>query len=387
MKAARASGPATLSNHQGGARLERLDWPPGRLALAAGDAVYVRPLRLSRLGDAEPDGGFLPLAGGPLAFAAVDLVIRRAGRFGIATASLADLRLWMASDGAAMAGTIGAHLARLSAQRPPFAGLALDLPVIMGVINVTPDSFSDGGQFFDPRSAIAQGFALAEAGARILDIGGESTRPGAAPVSEQEELDRVLPVIEGLRGAGAVLSVDTRHARVAKAALAAGASILNDVTALADPDSAAVARAAGAAVVLMHMQGEPRTMQKAPSYAFAPVDVFDALAGRAGAAEAAGLPGHGIAVDPGIGFGKTPAHNVEILAWLGLLHALGRPLVIGVSRKSFIAAISRGEPASRRLAGSLAATLAALEQGAQIIRVHDVAETVQAVTVWQRIRG
>jgi len=379
--------------------MKRLAWPPRDLVLGPADRIYLRPRGLRPAGARGDgtgdgmgegwgeDGAVLRLAGGPLAFGAVDLVVRSGASFSLTAAPLAELRAWIMGAGEAVAGRVADMLDRLSRPRPAFAGLGLDAPVIMGILNVTPDSFSDGGQFFEPGAAIARGHAMVEAGARLIDIGGESTRPGAAPVSEAEEIDRILPVIEGLRGSGAVLSVDTRHAAVAKAALAAGATVLNDVTALAEPASAGIARSANAAVVLMHMQGEPRTMQKAPAYDFAPLDVFDYLAGRVGAATAAGISARNIAIDPGIGFGKTPDHNIEILNWLGVYHALGQPLVIGVSRKSFIAAVSRGEPAPRRLAGSLAAGLAALERGAQIIRVHDVAETVQAVTVWQRIRG
>lgn len=378
----------TVSLNTGaGIGMERMAWPPPPGVVAAGGAVYLRPRAIARRRDEAPGSERIGLAGGPLGFGVVDVVFRASHAMHVATASLAGLHAWMAGEGAAYAAAIEAALSRLSAPRASFAGVALDAPVIMGIINVTPDSFSDGGRFLDRNAAIEQGLALAQAGARILDVGGESTRPGAAPVGLSEELDRVLPVIEGLRSSGAILSIDTRHAAVAKAALKAGATIVNDVTALADPESAEVARSAGAAVVLMHMQGDPGTMQKAPRYDFSPVDVFEALGGRVAAAEAAGLRVQDIAVDPGIGFGKTAAHNVEILDWLALFHGLGRPLMVGVSRKSFIAAISRGEPVEKRLAGSLAAGLAAVEAGAQILRVHDVAETVSAVTVWQRIRG
>jgi len=377
------------------AGMRHVSWPPRPETVLASERIYLRPRAVLGPDDALRDGPvaerYLPLAGGPLVFGAVDLVLRAGagGAGAVDTAShatVAELRDWLDRVEPALARPVAAGLTRLTAARAPFAGLALDAPIVMGILNVTPDSFSDGGCFSDHRAAIARGLAMAEAGAGIIDVGGESTRPGAVPVSVAEEIERVLPVIEGLKGAGAVLSIDTRHAAVARAALAAGASILNDVTALADPASAEAAAARGAAVVLMHMQGEPRTMQKAPAYAFAPLDVFDELGRRVAAAERAGLAATGIAVDPGIGFGKTVAHNAEIFAWLGLYHGLGRPLVIGASRKSFIAALSRGEPVERRLAGSLAAALAARAEGVQILRVHDVAETVQAVTVWQRIR-
>lgn len=274
----------------------------------------------------------------------------------------------------------------MSAPMPAFAGLALSRPLIMGIINITPDSFSDGGETADAARAIDRGRAMIAAGADILDIGGESTRPGADPVSVDDEMDRVLPVIEGLVGEGAVLSVDTRRARVMEAATAAGAAIINDVTALSgDPDSLSVAARSGASVVLMHMQGEPRTMQADPHYNDAAMDVHAYLERRIGAAEAAGIERRHIAVDPGIGFGKTVDHTVDILRRLSLYRGLGCPLVVGLSRKSFIAALGDGAAPKERLAGSLAGALAAVSRGAHILRVHDVAETRQALDVWAAI--
>ncbi len=259
-----------------------------------------------------------------------------------------------------------------------------DRPLVMGIVNVTPDSFSDGGRFLDPAAAIAQARALRDAGADILDIGGESTRPGAAPVSPQEECARILPVVEALAGDGAVVSVDTRHARTIEAAAQAGAALINDVWALAgDPDGDALSAAAatGLPVVLMHMQGTPTTMQADPHYDDVVRDVFDWLAARIDQVVEAGIPRERIIVDPGIGFGKTLDHNLMLLNQLERFHALGAPILVGASRKSFIAKASRGEPADARLAGSLAAALTAVRRGAQILRVHDVAETVQALTI------
>ncbi len=258
----------------------------------------------------------------------------------------------------------------------------------MGVVNVTPDSFSDGGETLETEAAVARGRALIAAGAHMLDIGGESTRPGAAPVPAETELARIIPVVRGLADAGVPLSVDTRKAAVMEAALAAGAAVINDVTALAgDERSLSVAAASGASVVLMHMRGEPATMQDAPRYDDVVEGVFAHLESRVAACEAAGIPRHRIAVDPGIGFGKTVAHNVDLLRRLARFSDLGCPIVIGVSRKSLIAGLSRGEPADARLAGSLAAALAAVEAGARILRVHDVAETAQALAVWRALRG
>ncbi len=258
----------------------------------------------------------------------------------------------------------------------------------MGVVNVTPDSFSDGGETLVAAAAVERALALVEEGADIIDVGGESTRPGASPVSVAEELARVLPVVRELAAAGVLVSIDTRRAEVMEAAIAAGVGIVNDVTALAgDPRSLNVVAGAGVCVVLMHMRGEPRTMQAAPSYHDPAREVFQWLADRVAACEAAGIGRDRIAVDPGIGFGKTVAHNADILARLGLYRDLGSAVVVGVSRKSFIARLSRGEPPHERLAGSIAAALAAIERGTHILRVHDVAETRQALAVWRAIVG
>jgi dihydropteroate synthase len=267
-----------------------------------------------------------------------------------------------------------------------FAGRTLDVPLIMGVINVTPDSFSDGGDHYGHEAAIAHGRRLIAEGAAIIDIGGESTRPNAEPVTGEEELRRVIPVIRALAGTGALISIDTRHADVMAAAIAAGASIINDVTALTgDPRALPLAVETGVSVILMHMQGEPRTMQRDPRYQDAASEVFTWLEARVAACRAAGLPEERIAIDPGIGFGKSVAHNLDILARLSLYRDQRCALVVGVSRKSLIARLSRDEPPKMRLPGSLAAGLAAIDRGADILRVHDVAETVQAVAVWRAI--
>jgi dihydropteroate synthase len=266
-----------------------------------------------------------------------------------------------------------------------FAGVSLDIPVLMGVLNVTPDSFSDGGQYATTDAAIAHGRALMEAGAQIIDVGGESTRPGAAPVEVAEEVRRVVPVVRALASAGVCISIDTRHASVMEAAIAAGARIVNDVTALTGEGSLAAVARAGVSVVLMHMQGDPRTMQDHPTYVWAPGDVFDYLGTRIEACIAAGIPRERIAVDPGIGFGKNDTHNTQIIDHLGLYRALGCPIVFAASRKSFIARMSKGEDPQHRLGGSLSAALSGLRHGARILRVHDVAETRQALAVAARI--
>jgi dihydropteroate synthase len=252
----------------------------------------------------------------------------------------------------------------------------------MGIVNVTPDSFSDGGEFLDPAAAIAQGRALRAAGADILDIGGESTRPGAAPVSPEEEMRRVLPVIRALAADGAVVSVDTRRTAVMAAALDAGARIVNDVSALADDGALALVAERRAPVVLMHMQGEPKTMQLAPSYDVPALDLFDFFEARLADCERAGMERSAVLLDPGIGFGKSLAHNVELMRDLGILRATGCGLLLGVSRKSFIGRLAGdGAAAADRLGGSLAAGLAGVLRGADVLRVHDVPATVQALRV------
>jgi dihydropteroate synthase len=257
----------------------------------------------------------------------------------------------------------------------------------MGVVNVTPDSFSDGGLYLDPAEAIAHGEELVAAGAEILDVGGESTRPGAEPVAPAEELRRVEPVVAGLAGAEAQLSVDTSKAPVAAAALAAGATIVNDVTALrGDPEMAAVCADADATVVLMHMLGEPRTMQASPAYDDVVATVKGFLAERVEAALAAGVAEERIWLDPGIGFGKTADHNLELLRRLGELRELGRPLVVGTSRKSFIGRLD-GSAASERLGGTIASSVLAAAEGADVLRVHDVAEVGQALAVATAVLG
>jgi dihydropteroate synthase len=257
----------------------------------------------------------------------------------------------------------------------------------MGVVNVTPDSFSDGGLYLDPQAAIAHGVELAEAGAAILDVGGESTRPGAEVVAAAEELRRVLPVVEGLAGVGAEISIDTSKAIVAEAALDAGAAIVNDVTALrGDPEMAALCADRGATVILMHMAGSPRTMQDDPSYDDVVVEVRAFLADRLRVATAAGVAEERIWLDPGIGFGKTAEHNLELLRRLPELGELGRPLVIGTSRKSFIGGLD-GSTADERLGGTIASSLLAAVAGAEVLRVHDVAELGQALSVATAILG
>ena len=265
--------------------------------------------------------------------------------------------------------------------------IRLDQPQVMGIVNVTPDSFSDGGAYADSNEAAFAGADMATAGAAILDVGGESTRPGAKPVWEGDEIERVLPVVQRLAAGGNAVSIDTRKAAVAEAALGAGARLVNDVSAMAyDQRMAEVVASSDASIVLMHHQGEPQTMQDDPRYEDVLVDVFYWLEERVATAEAAGIARERIRVDPGIGFGKTVAHNLALLNGLALFHGLGCPIVLGASRKRMIGALANEAPVDKRLAGSIALALKAAEQGAQVIRVHDAPETVQALKVWRGLR-
>ncbi|MEE4350665.1 MAG: dihydropteroate synthase [Pacificimonas sp.] len=265
--------------------------------------------------------------------------------------------------------------------------LRFDQPAIMGILNITPDSFSDGGTHTDPAIAAEAAYDMSAAGAAIIDIGGESTRPGAATVWEGDEIERVVPVFKALKSRGLLLSADTRKSAVMRAALAAGAHIVNDVSALTfdDGSSAAVAES-GAPVILMHAQGDPQTMQDAPRYDDVLLDIYDWLSGRIEAAVASGIDRQRIIADPGIGFGKSVRHNLQLLNGLSLFHGLGVPLLLGASRKRFIGALSNEAAADRRLAGSLTALHTGLAQGVQLFRVHDVPESVQAVHVWRGLR-
>ena len=272
----------------------------------------------------------------------------------------------------------------LCAPRPPVLGLAMDAPRIMGIVNVTPDSFSDGGRW-DADHGLSHGRELIAEGAHLLDIGGESTRPGAAVVPVADEIARTRPAIGAFAGQ-IVVSIDTRKAEVARAGLAAGAGMVNDVSGLDfDPAMAAAVAETGAAVCLMHAQGLPEDMQDDPRYGDVLLDVYDALAERIARAEAAGIPRARIVIDPGIGFGKTLDHNLAILRRISLYHALGVPVLLGASRKRFVGVLGGAGTAGARDPGSLAVTLAAVQQGVQIHRVHDVAGTRQGLALWQAI--
>jgi len=264
--------------------------------------------------------------------------------------------------------------------------LAATSPLVMGVVNVTPDSFSDGGRFFDRNSALSHARRLIEDGADIVDVGGESSRPGALPVSEEEELERILPVLRGLEGIEKPISVDTRRPAVMREALKAGASMINDIDALTAPGALEAVAASDCAVCLMHKKGEPATMQREPHYDDVVREILDFLKSRLDACERAGIARERIVIDPGFGFGKTLEHNLTLLRNLSKLAGLGTPVLVGWSRKSSLGRIT-GRPAGERLPASLAMALLSLQAGATILRVHDVKETRDVIEVWKAYRA
>jgi dihydropteroate synthase len=317
------------------------------------------------------------------AYSLIELLQRR--RDGGADRILHPAQHCRAAFPEAVAERLHNFVAKVTTPLPPWAGFGLAQPLIMGVVNVTPDSFSDGGACLDPAAAIAHGKALLSAGADLLDIGGESTRPGARPVDPETEAARVVPVIQALAQTGAALSVDTRRPSVMAAALDAGARIVNDVTALADDAALALVAARRVPVVLMHMQGEPQTMQAEPRYDVPALDLFDFFEARLAACQAAGIEPGAILIDPGIGFGKTLEHNLALLRDLALFDGLGQGILLGLSRKSFIGTLTGVAEPRRRLAGSLAGALYGLARGAELLRVHDVSETRQALRLISRL--
>ncbi len=332
--------------------------------------IYFRPIAMT---DAGRPRGAQPLAGGWCWFSECEVLTRGGSMGRIAAGDLPP-----------------EARARLTRPRAAMMGVDLDRPRLMGILNVTPDSFSDGGRFGAPGAAPAQARALVAGGADILDVGGESTRPGAAEVPADEEIGRTAPVIAALRADGLAtpVSIDTRKARVAEAALAAGAGMVNDVSAMTfDPGIGALAASQGAALCLMHAQGAPATMQADPQYDNVLLDVYDALAERVAAAEAAGVPRARILVDPGIGFGKTVAHNLTLLRSLSLFHGLGCAILLGVSRKRFIGTLGDAPDPDDRLPGTIGVTLAALAQGVQVHRVHDTRPVNQAIRLWRAATG
>lgn len=355
-------------------------------------SVYIRPIAVAESPQSE-EGEAIRLGGGLVYASRFALILRDGGtittrqRLGVAEMPSAISAL---SDDLAAEATV--QLENLRKPHPPLVCgqrmLRLDQPQIMGILNVTPDSFSDGGQFLDkPEAALDHAHAMLSAGAALIDIGGESTRPGAAAVWEGDEVKRVVPVIEKLASAGAAISIDSRRSSVIEAALAAGAHIVNDVSAMRhDPRTVEIVAKAGAPVVLMHAPGTDGDLHADGEYADVVLDVFDALRERRDAALAAGIAREKILLDPGIGFGKSLAENLSLINALPLFHALGQPILFGASRKRMIGALSNEVPAHQRMAGSVMLALKAMDAGCQMVRVHDVAETVQAFHIWRGLR-
>lgn len=353
----------------------------------------MQPLGILRgsfsVSDAVRKGIAFPLAGSDAAFSLVKVIIREGTeRVQQDLVPVQGLRSYQADFSPEEQMTMRSWLKNLTRIRNPIvvpSGKFLNWqkPVIQGILNVTPDSFSDGGQFDMTEQALAQADAMAKAGAAIIDIGGESTRPGAEAVTIQQEMDRVLPAIKALKNVLQLISIDSRNAAVMRAALEAGADIINDVSALMhDPESVAVAREYEAPVILMHAQGNPDNMQDDPQYDDVLLDVYDHLEERINFAVQNGLDRDQLIIDPGIGFGKTLDHNVAILKGLSIFHGLGLPILLGVSRKSFIGKLHQDSPADQRLAGTISANQIGLDQGVHILRVHDVSEAIQALNVW-----
>ncbi len=351
--------------------------------------IYVRPIGFyaARAGEAAEEvwGGFT-LAGGPLDFAAVEVIERNGADVERRVAGIGE---FLERDWGRRALKAADMFELIRQPRPRLVGLDLSSPRIMGIVNVTPDSFSDGGRLGDAQAAIDHALRLEDEGADILDIGGESTRPGSDAVDLDEERRRIMPVIEGLSGrVEALISVDTRKAHMMRDAVSAGADIVNDVSALTyDGESLETVAALGMPVVLMHALGDPKTMQDNPVYDDVQLDVFDYLEARIDAAVRAGVARQKIIVDPGIGFGKTLEHNLDLIRGLSLLHGLGVPVLFGASRKRFIGTLTGVEDADGRVLGSVGAALAAVAQGAQIVRVHDVKATREALQVWTAAHG
>jgi dihydropteroate synthase len=331
------------------------------------------------------DGKIARLAGGLNFFASVELInVEGRRRLSTELVSVEGIERRFDDD-------LALQWAALTGSRQPLQlgdrTVRLDQPQVMGILNVTPDSFSDGGRFEEAETAIEGGVLMASQGAAILDVGGESTRPGAQQVWAEDEIERVRLVIQRLAAGGSAVSIDTRKSEVMTAALQAGARMVNDVSALTfDPRSADVVAAAGAPVVLMHHLGQPETMQQDPRYDDVLVEVYLWLEERIAAAQAAGIDRSKILVDPGFGFGKTVAHNLELMNGLAIFHSLGCPIVVGASRKRTIGALSNESEAGERLGGSIAFALKAAEQGVQIVRAHDIPQTVQALRIWRGLR-
>ena len=347
---------------------------------------WVKPIILDRIGTSHLHGqSSYRLAGGQTAFTHVDICSYDyiSGSLNIWRGSVSD---WLKKT--KMMDRASGILDKIVSARPKFAGLDMSATHLMGIVNVTPDSFSDGGQFLDSKAAISHAKSLISEGASIIDVGGESTRPGAVQVNTTEECERVIPVIKTLSKHNTVISVDTRNPEIMQEALQEGAQIINDVSGFRNRECLRViadAYKAGMSpyVVIMHMQGEPKTMQKTPTYDFAPIDIYMYLQERIELLVSSGLPRSNIAVDVGFGFGKTVKDNLALIDWMPLFHGLGVPILVGISRKSTIAKLDNNAKVHERLGGSIALTLKSVDAGVQMVRAHDVRQTAQAIKLWR----
>ena len=361
----------------------KLAAPPRGKFLSGSTRVYCRPLDLmcsSPLDKYFSNSSNTQLAGGEYSFNEIEIILRDEHNLCAFKSSIDSARKWALAEGCLE--KLDASIFKITSRRSGVISSERRGPLLMGVVNTSPDSFYANGSNSTSKLAISLAHSLIAEGVDIIDIGGESTRPGSNAISTSEELNRIIDVIRNVKGFGVPISVDTKKAAVMEAAISAGASIINDVTALTgDPRSLMVAAKLSVPVILMHMQGNPITMQKNPQYDNSLLDVFDYLQWRFSICLKAGLLPGNLIVDPGIGFGKNDDHNLSILRRLSLFHSLGAPILLGASRKSLIAGLSNGESANERLPGSLTIGLLAADQGVQILRVHDVAETKQALLV------
>lgn len=348
--------------------------------------IHIKPLNIRRIrSEISVPKGYIRLAGSNYIFSEIDIFLPTLNEGKIVRSSVCNIREWAEKKKDKTSKAITQRLHKISVARKPFDKIFYPGPIIVGILNITPDSFHDGGKYLTLDDAIRRGKVLRNEGASILEVGGESSRPGAEPVSEKTELRRILPVIKELSKDGNLISVDTRRPEVMEAALEAGARVVNDITALSSPGAVETIIKANAYAIIMHMQGVPKTMQRAPKYGFAPYEILCYLENRVIACEEAGLSHERILIDPGVGFGKSDFHNFAILNSIASFHGIGCGVMIGISHKSFIGRSGKTSNNPERLPGTITATLHAIEQGVQFHRVHNVMEIKQAMAVSERI--
>ena len=366
----------------------KLAVPPRGFFVAGVTHLYCRPVNLIYLPQIDQDtreSSYCRLAGGSIVFEKIELILRDQQHIYSFESSIDAARAWALAEGCIE--ELDKQMLMIVSRRAGYFEEKDTSPLLMGIINVSPDSFFGAATSFNTEAAISRAHSLIAEGVDIIDVGGESTRPGSRSIKTSEEIDRVIAVIEGIKGFGVPISIDTSKPKVMEAALSAGASIINDITALTgDPNSLSLAAKYKVPVVLMHMKGTPLTMQKRPQYDSAILDVFDYLKWRISVCLQAGILPENLIIDPGIGFGKNDDHNISILKRISLLHSLGFPILLGMSRKSIIASLSDGEPVDKRLPGSLSAAIYAAGQGVQLLRVHDVSETRQALAIKEALQ-